>query len=136
MKILNLRKYFFANITVLWTYYFIVMVALYFKNLCHKIDSEVSGIVAIFVFWVIIISALVLICIFIFMVFEILIRKFIIEKNFPNFKINFKFKIPKVIVAIYNIIFSIGFSMASVMFVIALFCLIYFAIDTLQPLFG
>ena len=136
MKILDFRKYFFANIAALWSCYFIFMVILYFKDIYHKIDPEVSGFVVIFAFWIIITSFLVLICIYVLTVLEILIRKFIIEKKFPNFKINIKFKIPKTIVTIYNIIFSIGFSLASVMFVIALICLIYLAIDTSRPLFG
>ena len=136
MKFLNLRKYFFANIAVLWSYYSIVMVFLFFKDVYHKIDPEVSGNVAIFVFWLIMTGALILISIFIFMLLEILLRKFVIEKFFPNFKIKFKFKIPKIIVIIYNVIFSIGFSLAGVIFVIALIYLIFIEINNFYSLFG
>lgn len=136
MKILDFRKYFFANTAALWLYCSVFSYIFIKVYICSNADPESKDFLIPFIFVIIVKSMIILIGIFIFMVFEILIRKFIIEKNFPNFKINFKFKIPKVIVAIYNIIFSIGFSMASIMFVITLFCLIYFAIDTLQPLFG
>lgn len=40
---------------------------------------------------------------------EILVRKFIIEKNFPNFKFPFSIKIPKWICIIHSIFFYFGF---------------------------
>ena len=135
MKILDLRKYFFANTIVLWFYYFSFLNFPIINAICINKEPLLFDIL---MGWLILINfcIFVLICIFILLLLEILIRKFIIEKRFPNFKINFKFKIPKAIVTVYNIIFSIGFSLASVMFVIALICLIYFAIDTSHPLFG
>jgi len=136
MKFLDFRKYFFANTAALWLYCFIFLCIFIKIYICPNADPESKDFLIPFIFVIIAKSFLILICIFICMILEILIRKFIIEKRFPNFKINLKFKIPKAIITIYNVIFSIGFSLASVGFVIALFCLIYFAIDTSHPLFG
>ena len=136
MKILDFRKYFFANTSALWSYCFIFLYIFIKMYICPNADPESKDFIIPFIFVIIVESFFILICIFILTVLEILIRKFIIEKKFPNFKINLKIKIPKAIVTIYNIIFSMGFSLASVMFVIALTCLIYFAIETSHPLFG
>ncbi len=132
MKFLDLRKYFFANIIALWFYYFLFLNFPIIKTIYVNKEPMLFDILMGW-FALIIFCVFVLIGIFILTVLEILIRKFIIEKRFPDFKINFKFKIPKAIVTIYNVIFSIGFSLASIIFVIAL---IYIAIVNIHSLFG
>lgn len=124
MKILDFRKYFFANTAALWSYCFFFLYIFIKIYICPNADPESKDFLIPFIFVIIAKSLFILICIFILTVLEILIRKFIIEKKFPNFKINLKFKTPKAIVTVYNIIFSIGFSLASVVFAISLFFII------------
>lgn len=70
-------------------------------------------------FFIMVLSIMILLWVFAFTILEILLRKYVIEKKFPNLKLNIKIKIPKIIVAIYNVIFSIGFISASFLFFIA-----------------
>lgn len=124
MKFPDLRKYFFANIVALWSYCFIFLYIFIKIYICPNADPESKDYLIPFIFLIILKSILILICVFILTILELLVRKFILEKKFPNFKIHFKFKIPKAIIIIYNIFFSIGFSLASVVFLTALIFII------------
>lgn len=123
MNFLEYRKYFFANISALW-FYFCVFLYIVFKNTkfepySHNVFPSAKDIYATYIIFCFLIT----IVFVLFTILEILIRKYLIEKKFPNFKLNLKIKIPKFIVAIYNVIFSIGFLSASFFFFIAVILL-------------
>ena len=120
MNFFEYRKYFFINISALWS-----LVTLYFVIAYNKIDCPppapnefISCGFSEFINMAL--SIIILLWLFVFTILEILLRKYVIEKKFPNFKLNLKIKIPKLIVAIYNVIFSIGFLLASFLFIIAI----------------
>lgn len=120
MKILDFRKYFFANISALWFYIFIFLVVNYTKmNYPIPCPNDALSLGAVDLALMLIVLLILICCIFI-TIFEICIRKYIIERKFPNFKLNIKIKIPKTIVIIYNIIFSIGFTLACILFITGL----------------
>ena len=119
MNFLEFRKYFFANISSLW-FYFCVFLYVVFKNtefepFSHTVFPSAKDICAVYI----ILSFLVVPILISLTIVEALLGKYVIEKKFPNFKLNIKIKIPKIIVAIYNVIFSIGFISASFLFFIA-----------------
>lgn len=119
MNFLDFRKYFFANISSLW-FYFCVFLYIVFRNtefepFSHNVFPSAKD---IFGAHLIICFSIVPILIALTIV-EALLRKYVIEKNFPYFKLNIKIKIPRIIVAIYNVIFSVGFLSASFLFFIA-----------------
>ena len=123
MNFLKYRKYFFANISALW-FYFCVFLYIVFKNTTfepysHNVFPSAKDIYAMYIIF----CFLTIIVFVLLTILEILIRKYIIEKKFPNLKLNLKIKIPKPIVAIYNIIFSIGFLSASFLFFVAIIIL-------------
>ena len=125
MNFLKYRKYFFANISVIW-FYFSIFLYMIFKNTnfepySHNVFPSAKDICAIYVMF----SFLIILVFIIFTILEILIRKYLIEKKFSNFKLNIKIKIPKFIEIIYNIIFSIGFISGGVLFCIALLFLFF-----------
>lgn len=120
MKFFNLKKYFFANISALW-FYCCVFLYIVFKNTdfelySHSVFPSAKDICAIYIIF----CFLIIIVFVLLTILEILIRKYIIEKKFPNFKLNLKIKMPKLVVAIYNVIFSIGFLSASFLFFVAI----------------
>ena len=124
MKFLDLRKYFFANAAAIW-FYFCVHLCIIFRNTEFEPYSHNVGLSAQDICFAFIMLCFLKNMLFVFLtILEILIRKFIIEKKFPNFKLNIKFKIPKVIVIIYNVIFSVGFISACVSFLLGLAVLI------------
>ena len=118
MKFLSLRKYIFSNFIALWFYIFLYIIYDSVKHIIisrayiYSDDKIVWGLMTYICF-------LILGCLIIFAILEILIR-FLIAKNFPNFKLILKIKMPKFVIIIYNIIFSIGFISACVLFLIAL----------------
>ena len=123
MNFLKYRKYFFANISALW-FYFCVFLYIVFKNTTfepysHNVFPSPKDIYAIYIIF----CFSTIIFLVLLTIFEILIRKYIVGKRFPTLKLNLKIKIPKLIVAIYNIIFSIGFLSAIFFFFIALILL-------------
>ena len=83
---MKFRKYFFANTSALWSYCFIFLYIFIKMYICPNADPESKDFIIPFIFVIIVESFFILICIFILTVLEILIRKFIIEKKFPNFK--------------------------------------------------
>lgn len=120
MKILDFRKYFFANISALWS--MVVIYSIIANSNTHypppgPNDAIASGGIEFFVMCYCIIIFL---CLLILTFLEICIRKYIIEKKFPGFKLNIKTTIPKIFINIYNIIFSIGFTLACILFVTGL----------------
>lgn len=99
-KFFSLRKYLFLNLIALWFY------CLLFFTLGLKAARGWSVLV-----WVeLILISIVILGVFILLaIIEIPVRKYILEKRFPDFKLNLNFKIPKLIINIYNVIFCIGF---------------------------
>lgn len=123
MNFLEYKKYFFINVSALWSLIVVYSIIIYSKTYYPPPapnDFIAIGGVEIFVM---ILSIIILLWLFVFTILEILIRKYLIEKKFPNFKFNLKIKIPKLIVAIYNVIFSIGFLSASFFFFVAIILL-------------
>lgn len=120
MNFLEYKKYFFINVSALWSLIVIYSIIVYSKtDYPPPAPNDVIAIGGVEIF-VMILSIIILLWLFVFTILEFLIRKYLIEKNFPNLKLNIKIKIPKFIVAIYNVIFSIGFFTASFLFFIAL----------------
>lgn len=119
MKFLDHRKYIFTNITAIWFYYF-VFVTTFTWFTVHDKKTTSPDFVIILYLYIMLISFLVLGIILILSFIEHLITKYIIKKKFPNFKLNLKIKLPKFVIIIYNILFSIGFISACVLFLIAL----------------
>lgn len=66
-------------------------------------------------------AIILLVFLYLITILEILIRKYVIERKFPNLKLNIKIKIPKFVVAIYNVIFFVGFIPSCMVFTIVLF---------------
>lgn len=124
MNFLEYRKYFFINISALWSFIVIYSIIVYSKtDYPPPAPNDVIAIGGVEIF-VMILSIIILLWLFAFTILEFLIRKYLIEKKFPNLKLNIKIKIPKFIVAIYNVIFYIGFITAVFMFFIAVIFLI------------
>ena len=123
MNFLKYRKYFFINVSALWSLIVIYTMIIYGRT--DYPPPAPNDVIAIGSgeFFNMALSIIILLWLFAFTILEILIRKYLIEKKFPNFKLNLKIKIPKLIVAIYNVIFSIGFISASFFFFIALILL-------------
>lgn len=122
--ILNLRKYLFTNITAVWFYcflIFIIEVAKFFmvKDNPMLYDVLMGALILTYLLFLLLGSLLLL------AIVEILLRKFVIEKYFPNLKLNIKFKIPKFIIYIYNFIFSVSFILSNVLFILAIIFVIY-----------
>jgi len=123
MNFLEYKKYFFINVSALWSLIVIYSIIVYSKtDYPPPAPNDVIAIGGVEIF-VMILSIIILLWLFVFTILEILIRKYLIEKKFPNFKLNLKIKIPKLIVAIYNVIFSIGFLSASFFFFVAIILL-------------
>ncbi len=124
MKFLNLRKYIFANIIAIWFYYF-----LYFnygfiqRSIINKlyVYSDFTIIWAFIIYMHILILGLI---IFLF-ILEILFKKLIIKKKFPNLKLNIHINVPKFIIIIYNALFSIGLILSIILFFIAAIFYVY-----------
>jgi len=124
MKFLNLRKYIFTNFIAIWSYIFLYIAYDSIKHIItskayiYSDDKIVWGLMTYIYF-------LILGCLIIFAILEFLIR-YLIAKKFPNFKLNLKIKIPKFIITVYNIIFSIGFISAIVLFFAAIIFYVYY----------
>ncbi len=135
MNFLEYKKYFFINVSALWSLIVVYSIIIYSKtDYPPPAPNDFIAIGGVEIF-VMILSIIILLWLFVFTILEILIRKYLIEKKFPNFKLNLKIKIPKLIVAIYNVIFSIGFSLACVLFLMALFSLFIATIMWIVKLF-
>lgn len=129
MKFPDLRKHFFANLSMIW-FYFCVFLCIKFENTefepySHNVFPSAKDICAVNI----LLCFLRVIVFVLLTVLELLIRKFIVEKKFPNFKLNIKIKLPKVIVFIYNVIFSIGFISACVVALLGLLFLVTYHIS-------
>lgn len=120
MNFLDFRKYFFANISALW-FYVLVRLIINYKTTDYPSPSHNDALALGSVdFAMILLAGLVLVFLVFATILEILLRKYLIEKKFRNFKLNINIKIPKFIIAIYNVIFSIGLISAGVLFIIAI----------------
>lgn len=120
MNILEYKKYFFINVSALWSLFVLYSIIAYSKaDKQPPVPNDAIAISAGGEFFIMVLSIMILLWVFAFTILEILLRKYVIEKKFPNLKLNIKIKIPKIIVAIYNVIFSIGFISASFLFFIA-----------------
>lgn len=123
MNFFEYRKYFFINVSALWSFIVIYSMLSYSKiNYPPPAPNDVIAIGGVEIF-VMILSIIILLWLFAFTILEILIRKYLIKKKFPNFKLNLKIKMPKLIVAIYNVIFSIGFCLGSFLFFVTIILL-------------
>lgn len=120
MNFLEYKKYFFINVSALWSLFVLYSIIAYSKaDKQPPVPNDAIAISAGGEFFIMVLSIMILLWVFAFTILEILLRKYVIEKKFPNLKLNIKIKIPKIIVAIYNVIFSIGFISASFLFFIA-----------------
>jgi len=128
MKIIDLRKYIFANITAFIGYIPICIIVDYNSRPHQPIqrgdlvsDAYFTGVlIGICIQTVLFTMVLTLI--------EILIRKFFIEKKFPDFKINIKFNLPKylynILNTVYTILFYFGIFISSLLFIAAILIII------------
>ena len=119
MNILEYKKYFFINESALWSLFVLYSIRVYSKTDYPPPAPNDAIAIGGGEFFIMVLSIMILLWVFAFTILEILLRKYVIEKKFPNLKLNIKIKIPKIIVAIYNVIFSIGFISASFLFFIA-----------------
>ena len=116
MNLLNLRKYIFSNITVLWFYFclalYIVFECIEFEPTNHNVFPTPQDIFAIHIMFCFLLAI-----VFVALTFlEILIRKYLIKKDFPKLNL----KIPKFVETVYNTLFVIGFLFTSFLFVISI----------------
>jgi len=128
MKFLDLRKYIFANITAIVGYIPIIVTIIYNMyphepfNPDNLINEDIIIVFAITVCMQIVLFT------FILILLEIIIRKFFIEKKFPNFKINIKLNLPKYLSTalniIYTVLFYFGIFISSLLFIGALLIII------------
>lgn len=124
MNLLEYKKYFFINIVALWSIVVLYSIIVYNNTDCPPPAPNEFISCGFSEFIAMALCIIILLWLFAFTVLEFLIRKYLIEKKFPNLKLNIKIKIPKFIVVIYNVIFSIGFITASFMFFITIIFLI------------
>ncbi len=124
MKFLDLRKYIFTNIVAIWFYYF-VFVTTFTWFVIHNKKTTSPDFVIISYVYIMLISFLVLGICLILSFIEHLTTEYIIKKKFPNLKLTLNIKIPNYIITIYNILFSIGFISACILFFVAIIFHIY-----------
>ena len=128
MKFLDLRKYIFANITAIVGYIPIIVTIIYnlYPHEPFNPDNLINEDIII-VFAITVCMQIVLFT-FILILLEIIIRKFFIEKKFPNFKINIKLNLPKYLSIalniIYTVLFYFGIFISSLLFIGALLIII------------
>ncbi len=133
--ILSFKKYLFANIIIVLSGFICILINLLVHNneppLMH---NEVISLETLYIIHIAILCKI-LLYLYLFLIFEILLKKY-----FPRLQIKININIPQIITKIYNIIFFVGFTFASVVSVFALlFLLIYFGCflcDKIQYLFS
>ena len=128
MNLMGIRKYVFFNMAAFWWYGYLTLpinarlISYIFTS--NSKTAPISGMDNIFLFY----SYLLLLCLFLFCIIEVLarklIRRFVIEKYFPNFKPVISIEIPKPIVIIYNILFFVGLFFGCIYLI--LFWIFYF----------
>lgn len=123
MIIFNLRKYFFANVTA-FIGYIPIITAIVYNMYPHEPFNPNNFINDDFIIAVsIVLSAEVVVYTFALTLLEILVRKFFIEKKFPDFKFNLKLNIPKylniILNVIYTVLFYFGIIISSLMFIVS-----------------
>ena len=123
MNFLVYKKYFFINLSALWSFIVIYSMIVYSNTDCLPPAPNEFISCGFSEFIDMALSIIILLWLFVFTILEIVIRKYLIEKRFPNLKLDLKIKIPKFIAAIYNLIFSIGFLSASFLFFVAIILL-------------
>ena len=136
INLMNVRKYIFFNLAALCSYvctFFVIHFKIADLSPCTHEDEICSG-----TFDIIFLSLLfrLLVCLFLLGIAEVFIRKlvkkFIIEKHFPNFKLNLNIEIPKFIIISYHVLFFTGFLVGSIsILIILLLCV--FALIFLTP---
>ena len=123
INLMNIRKYIFFNFAAFYNYicvhWLIYLVTTKYPPCGGHNDAICPRDIDMAHF---ILAVLLLLCLFLLGFIEVLIRKlvkkFVIEKYFPNFRINLNIKIPKFIVILYNILFFTGFSIGFIFFLI------------------
>ena len=117
MKIFDLRKYIFANITAFIGYIPIITTVIY--NMYPHEPYNPNNLVSenIIVFYIIALCMQITFYTVILTLLEIIIREFLIEKKFPDFKINFKLNLPKIFNIIYSVLFYFGIFISSLLFI-------------------
>lgn len=119
-KFLSLRKYLFLNLIALWFYCFLFFI----------LGLKAARGWSVLVFGeLILISIVILGMLILLAIIEISIRTYVLEKHFPDFKLNLNFKMPKLIINIYNVIFCIGF--VSTCFLVSLALPLFFGLFSL-----
>ena len=122
MKIPNLKKYIFANLFVL-VGYVIIFGQVNYSITPHE-PFQKGDLISDGYFFGLFIAFCGYILLFVLGLFviEFCIRKFIIEKKFPNFKL--KIHIPRFINIIHSVLFVIGFIPAFIISIIVIWILI------------
>lgn len=123
MKFPNLKKYFFAHVTVILFYLMLVLFSLAFLEIGQYTTNEyIYDKNSVFVWYPGKFQLYFLVFCGIFgglsimlTVIEIFFRKFVIEKYFPNLKFSYSIKLPKWFCQVHSIFFYFGFlSMISI----------------------
>lgn len=120
MKIPDFRKYFFSYTTIVMAIVFYGLLVVYHNAHFPPGDPEDfihpgTGLFIIIGYWF-----LFYLYSCGFLILEILIRKFIINRFFPNLKFPIQLNIPKVITRIYTVIFGVLFVLALLPAVVAI----------------
>ena len=114
MNFVNLKKYFFANLLAFWAYYITIIFVIYKFTKFEPSNVNIYPSASTAVFMYCCYCAFGLLYLAGFLIVEILIRKFIIDKKFQNFKLNIKIKFPKLVSILYKILFYIGIMLAGI----------------------
>ena len=132
MNFFKYKKYFFTNISVIWSFVVLYFIVAYNRTSYPPPNPNDAIALGGKEFFLMGISIFILFWVYIFTILEILIRKTFIKRFFPNLKFNLKIKIPTIIINIYNIIFFTGFIL-NIFFVVI--CIIFSIPEFLIHLF-
>ena len=121
MKIFDFRKYFFSYLYIIFSILFIYENWAYaVADLPIPLDDPVIPPGLEYRFFIFI-YGLAYIASLIFLVIEMLLRKFVVEKYFPNLKFPIKISLPRKLNLFLSVVFYILFSLATVPIIIVLF---------------
>ena len=128
MKIIDLKKYIFANITAFIGYIPIIAIFIYNMYPHEPFNPDNTVDENIIIFFLIAISMFTVFYTVILTLVEIIISEFFIEKKFPDVKIKFKLNLPKnlhiALNIIYTVLFYFGIFISSLLFVGAIMIMI------------
>lgn len=109
MKIYNLRKYIFLNVTVFLSYFFWIVLCIYWNINHQPYNNEIITPGFEYRVKILILSVIIFVT-FILAIIEITIR--ILLKKYWHIQLNLNFNLPKFIDMFYSIFFIIGTCLA------------------------